>query len=379
MTPLAWLFVLAGLISLDARIIAPVLPAIAASLGVTPGEAGLSMTAYTLSYGLMQVVFGPLSDRYGRVRVIHATALLFALGCLASALAPTMWTFVAARLATGVFAAAAIPTTFAHIGDTVPYTVRQRVVGQLAAVISAAQALSAALSGTVTHFVSWRLVFGVYAGLAVLPALALTGARERQRPAAPASRVRYADLLRLAPARAVYVAAFAEGFFIWGGTTYLGVLAHQRFGWNDLQVGLLVAVYGAGTIAGALALSWLAAALGERRLALGGGLLQAAGYLGLVPVLPWPVFALCLLALGLGLAGLHSTLQTRGTELLPAARGKAFSLFALGFFVGGAAGTAALGWMVDAGGIRPAMALCGLGLAIVGRYVAGGARAGAPR
>ena len=68
MTALPWLLTLGGLVSLDARIIAPVLPAIADSRGVSPGDAGLAMTAYTLSYGAMEVVYGPLSDRWGRMR-----------------------------------------------------------------------------------------------------------------------------------------------------------------------------------------------------------------------------------------------------------------------------------------------------------------------
>lgn len=119
MTTLAWLFLLAGVVALDARIIAPVLPAIAASLGVTPGDAGLSMTAYTLSYGLMQLVYGPLSDRYGRIRVIRATAVLFAAGTVLSALSGSVWQFLGARLVTGMFAAATIPSTLAYIGDTV--------------------------------------------------------------------------------------------------------------------------------------------------------------------------------------------------------------------------------------------------------------------
>jgi MFS family permease len=135
-TPLAWLFVLAGLVSLDVRMMPAILPAIAASLGATAGEAGLSMTAYAVTYGLMQVVYGPLSDRYGRIRVIRATAAVFAFGTLSSGLAADLWGFVGARLVTGMFAAAVIPTTFVYIGDTVHYAHRQKVVARFASVFS---------------------------------------------------------------------------------------------------------------------------------------------------------------------------------------------------------------------------------------------------
>lgn len=220
-------------------------------------------------------------------------------------------------------------------------------------VYSTAQALAATLAGTVTHLVSWRLLFGAYA----LLTLVITGAMGRSRPA----RRR---------ARRVYGAVFSEGLFLLGGSTYLGVLAATRYGWNDLQVGLLLAAYGLGSLGGGLGLGWVASRLRERAMASGGGVLLAAGF-GLVAIdLPWPVFAVGLAAMGLGLAWLHSTLQMRATELVPAARGKAFSLFPFGFFLGGAVGTAAVGRLVDAGLMAPAMALCGLGLGVVGRVAA---------
>ena len=369
MTPLAWLFVLAGVVSLDVRMMPAILPAIAASLGATAGGAGLSMTAYAVPYGLMQVVYGPLSDRYGRIRLIRATALLFAVGTLLSGLAADLWGFLGARLVTGMFAAATIPTTFAYIGDTVHYAQRQKVVGRFASVFSAAQALSATIAGTVTHFVSWRVLFYAYAVLTVVTVAAMRGTPEAPH-SAPAARIRYADIVRIGRAMRVYVAAFVEGFLLWGGSTYMGVLASQRFGWNDLQVGVLIACYGAGTVVGGLSLGRLAAVLDERRLASWGGLTQLFGFGLLALPLPWPLFALGLAAIGLGLATLHSTIQTRGTELVPSARGKSFSLFALAFFVGGSVGTAVFSRLVDNGLIALVMASCGIGLAAVGQFVA---------
>lgn len=377
MTPLARLFTLAGLVSLDTRIMVPILPAISASLGVSPGEVGYAVTAYSLVYGAMQVVYGPLSDRLGRVRVIRATGLFFALGTALSALASSTWGLVGARLVTGVFAAATIPTTFAYIGDTVPYESRHRVIGRFGAVMSTAQALSAAVAGALTHFVSWRLMFSAYAALALIPVAALFGVGESRPPGAGASaRVGYAAILARPAARRVYAAAASEGFFIWGGTTYLGVLASQRFGFDDLQIGLLIACYGIGTVGGGVTFARVVDAMGERDLAARGGVLLATGWLALVPPLPWPLFAAALAVIGLGFAWLHSTLQTRATELMPAARAKAFTLFPLSVFFGGALGTAALGRLVDLGLVPAVAVLCAVGLAAVGQYAARSTRRG---
>ena len=71
------------------------------------------------------------------------------------------------------------------------------------------------------------------------------------------------------------------------------------------------------------------------------------------------------------IATLHSTLQTRGTDLVPTARGKSFSLFALAFFFGGSGGTAVFGRLRDNGFMALAVAICGIGLGAVGELVTG--------
>ncbi|MBI4270921.1 MAG: hypothetical protein A3F92_03925 [Candidatus Rokubacteria bacterium RIFCSPLOWO2_12_FULL_71_22] len=369
MSPLPWLFALAACVSLDGRMLAPILPALTATFGAPSGEVGLAMTAYTSAYGVCQLVYGPLSDRYGRVRVLRVTAVLFALGSVLSSLAGSVGEFVGARLLTGLFAAATIPTTFAYIGDTVPYARRQAVIGRFGAVISGGEALAAALAGAVTYFVSWRVLFAAYAVLTLALVLALLRVREA-RSAPRAAELGYAAILRDRRARRFYAVTLSEGCLVWGGATYFGVLASQRYGFNDLQIGLLLACYGLGRIGGALWLGRLAPALGERALASWGGWIEGGAFALLMLGLPWPVFGACLGAIGLGLAFLHSTLQTRATEIAPAARGKALALFALGYFAGAALGTAAFGWLVDAGASGLVLATCAVGLAALGQVVA---------
>lgn len=255
----------------------------------------------SLAYGVCQLAYGPLSDRYGRIRVLRVTALLFAAGTALSSLAGSVWEFVGARFFTGMFAAATIPTTFAYIGDTVRYERRHTVIGRFGAVISGAEALSAALAGSVSHFISWRVIFATYAALTLMLAVAFGWVREAPRSAPAAESTGYARILGRARARRVYAAIFVEGFLVWGGSTYLGVLASQRFGFNDLQIGLLLACYGLGRIGGVLWLGRLVQSLGERAVASAGGWIQGAAFILLAFDLPWPAFAASLLAFGLGL------------------------------------------------------------------------------
>src|SRR3990167_1690189 len=249
-----------------------------ATFGAPSGEVGLAMTAYTAAYGVCQLAYGPLSDRYGRVRVLRVTAALFALGTALSSLAGSVGEFVGARLLTGIFASATIPTTFAFIGDTVRYERRQAVIGRFGAVISGGEALAAALAGMVTHFVSWRVLFAAYAVLTAALGAALLRVREAPAAARATERLGYAAILGAPRARRFYAVTFAEGFLVWGAATYFGVLASQRYGFNDLQIGLLLACYGLGRIGGALWLGRLAPALGERALASWGGWIEGGAF-----------------------------------------------------------------------------------------------------
>jgi predicted MFS family arabinose efflux permease len=373
MNALALLFVLAFVVSVDLRIIAPVLPSIATSLHATAGAVGLAMTTYAVAYGSGQLVYGPLSDRYGRVPVVRLAALGWSVCTMLSALCATTWQFVAVRLLAGVFAGSVIPLTLVYIGDTVEYARRQVVVGRFSIVTSAGLAFSAAIGGLVAHLLSWRAMLLAYAVVGFLPVALLWRLPPDRPPRDPGDVepvARFIDFLRDPFARAVYLAIFAEGFLLWGPVTYLGAYAAARYGLNQLAVGLLIALLGVGTMVGGALMGSLRRRLSEDGLAWVGGLVMGLALLAIAPRIrpldSWVVFAAAMLLLGLGFVGLHTTLQVHATEISQAARGKAFSLFPFSLFSGVAAGTAAMGPLVDAGGEHVMLAGCGLGLVGVG-------------
>ncbi len=379
MNALVLLFLLAFVVSVDLRIIAPVLPSIAESLEATAGAIGLAMTSYACAYGSGQLVYGPLSDRYGRVPVIRLAALGWSVCTALSALSTTAWQFIAIRLLAGAFAGSVIPLTLVYIGDTVGYAQRQVVLGRFSVVTSAGLAFSAAIGGAVAHFVSWRAMLVGYAAVALLPLALLWRLAPdwpRRAPGEVEPVARFADFLLDPFARAVYLSIFAEGFLLWGAVTYLGAYAAARYDLDQLSVGLLIALFGVGTMVGGALMAPLRRWLSESGLAGTGGLLMGLSFFMIIPgagagpLGAWPAFAAAMLLLGLGFAGLHTTLQVRGTEISQAARGKAFSLFPASLFSGVAIGTAVLGALVDRGGARVMLAGCGAGLILVGTVTA---------
>lgn len=350
------------LVSLDRAIFAPLLPALARDLQTTVGGAGLAVTAYVLPYGLCQLFYGPLGDRLGRVAVLRWCFVVFAIGTGASALAPNLGALIGLRAATGAAAAAIIPLALAFIGDAVPYVRRQSAIASLMGVTALGSALSTAVGGILGGIVSWRAVFALY-GLVAIVVAALLFRLPAVRPA-PAStgRPRYADVLRLPQARLLYLLVALEGTVVLGAFTYLGAFLQVRFGLDFLPIGLILASYGAGTLLASRLFARLGSRLAESNRLLVGGALLGGGYLTLLVIRPWPLTALPLLAMGVGFALFHSTLQTRATELLPAARGTAVAVFAFSLFVGGSIGTAAFGWLVTAAGYVPLLLIAGLAL-----------------
>ena len=177
MSPLTLLLILTFLVSVDVRILAPVLPSISVSLGSSPGTIGLAMTTYSLAYGTGQLFYGPLSDRLGRIAVVRAAGVGFSICTILSALSVTAWQFILVRLLAGALAGAVIPLTLVFIGDTVEYERRQVVLGRFAVLTSTALAFSASIGGTISHFVSWRFMLLGYAFIGVDPARPPVAAR----------------------------------------------------------------------------------------------------------------------------------------------------------------------------------------------------------
>src|SRR5574337_655492 len=207
MTPLLLLVVLAFIVSVDVRIIAPVLPSISASLESSAGAVGLAMTTYSFAYGTGQLVYGPVSDRYGRLAVVRVAGLGFSLCTALSAACTMTWQFITARLLAGAFAGAVIPLTLVYIADTFEYDERQIMLGRLAVVTSAGLAFSASIGGTVAHFVSWQIMLLGYSLLALVPVALMfrvDSPRPPRRPGSSEGSAGFVDFLMDGRARDVY-------------------------------------------------------------------------------------------------------------------------------------------------------------------------------
>lgn len=360
------------------RVADPLIPQIAQEMHVSAGDASVITTAFALSYGLCQLVYGALGDRFGKYRLVALATLVSAGTVAVAGLADSLATLGAARLVAGASAAAIVPLSMAFVGDHVPYEQRQMVLGRFMTGTILGIIAGQIVGGVLGDLVGWRGVFFLLGGLfLVIGSLLVVEVRSGRVPRpmltdaiGPAAVVEaYVLLLRRPWARVVLVTVSIEGFLFYGGFTFIGAYLRERFELDYAVIGLLLACMGLGGLLYALTVRRLLQVLGERGLALFGGTTIIFAYL-LVALGGLPIMAPAIMLLGLGITMLHNTLQTHATQMAPGARGLAVSTFANVLFLGQAAGVWLCGLLVDRIGFAPVFITLGGTLAVVGAVFA---------
>ena len=346
------------------------LPALALEFSTTPGEAAGVISAFALAYGLLQLFYGPMGDRYGKFRVVSLATLGCTAGALAAAIAPSIDWLRASRLLSGAAAAGIIPLIMAWIGDNVPYQRRQEVLAKLLGATVSGMIAGQWIGGLLADTLGWRAVF-VMLALLFAGSGVLLGREQRKKPQIPAhgpgmSPLALTGAVLARPwARKVLGVTFVEGALAFSALAFVPSHLHLRFGLSMTAAGAVLALYGIGGLIYTRLAGRLLRRLGEKRLAgLGGASLAVAfGVLAVLSQWQWALPA-CLLG-GLGFYALHNTLQTHATQMAPMARGTAVSLFASSLFFGQALGIAGAAWVVDRFSAVPVFAAAALGLLLV--------------
>src|SRR5471032_1832244 len=155
------------------RVTDSVLPQIAIDLNTTVGAASIVVTVYLLAHGSVQLVIGPIGDRFGKYLCVSNAAAVSTLMVLACGLAPSLPLLVAARLGSGLATGWIIPFALAFVGDVIPYERRQQVIGRFLSGQILGQMFGQAAGGVLGDYFGWRNVFFLLAALLGLATLGL--------------------------------------------------------------------------------------------------------------------------------------------------------------------------------------------------------------
>ncbi|MGU3500410.1 multidrug effflux MFS transporter [Mycobacterium sp. C31M] len=150
----------------------PAFPQMVDDLRTTPTDVQLTLTAFLLGLAAGQLIFGPLSDRFGRVRPLLIGAVICVLASLAAALAPTVEVLIAARLAQGLTGAAGMVIGRAIISDLATGRAAARAFSLMMIVGGVAPIIAPLAGGFLVGPVGWRGALGVILVLVVLMLIA---------------------------------------------------------------------------------------------------------------------------------------------------------------------------------------------------------------
>jgi len=238
---LVTLVLMAGLPALAMNIFLPSLPSMAVWFDAPYQLMQLSVALYLALSAVLQMVIGPISDRYGRRKVLLWSIGLFLLATLGTLAAPTAEVFLACRMAQAVVAAGMVLSR-AVVRDMVPDAEAASMIGYVTMGMSLVPMIAPAIGGVLDQALGWRASFGLLlaAGLAVWALIwADLGETAQIRPVSLAAQIRQYPALLASRRFWGYslCAAFASGsFFAYlGGAPYVGT---RVFGLNSAQVGL---------------------------------------------------------------------------------------------------------------------------------------------
>lgn len=146
-----------GAFSIDAYL--PAFLDIEKSLGISHDQVQSTLSVYLLTFAVMMLFHGTLSDSYGRRPVILWSITGYALGATAAVFAPNLWFLLAARALQGLSAGAGSVVGRAIIRDMYPGRAGQRMMAHVMMVFSLAPAIAPVVGGLILKFYGWRAIF----------------------------------------------------------------------------------------------------------------------------------------------------------------------------------------------------------------------------
>ncbi len=317
----------------------PAFAQMAVDLDTTPLALQQLISVYLLSFAMMSLFHGPVSDAVGRKPVALIGVALFVLASLACALAPTLAWLLVGRALQGLSAGAGQIISRAMVRDVFAGDRAQQVMSQIAMIFGLAPALAPIVGGWLLAHGDWRLVFWFLTGLGivllVLVGLFLPETHPEQDRTPLRVRPLFGSLWSVwsdPDGRRLALTAMVNfaGMFLYISSAPMFVVTLLGKGEQDFWV-LFVPLI-SGMVIGSWASGRLAGRLSGRRLATIGywiSLLGGAANLALMLVpaartLPWAVLLLPVYTFGVALAFPILTLAM--LDLFPEKRGAAASV-----------------------------------------------------
>lgn len=371
-----FLLALAGATSgVSLRIVEPMLPRLAEDFATTISTAATAITAFALAYMVGQLVYGPLGDRFGKLRVVTLSMFGAALGSVGCALAQDLGSLTVLRFITALFASSPVSLGMAYIGDQVPIAERQPVIAHFVAGTIIGQMLGPLIGGASTDLLGWRGTF-VFVGIVFAAVSSVLFVRTvSQWPGSGSDGsggnpyTAHIRLLAISRVRYVSAASFTNTFFFFGAYSFLGPFLLLKFELNLTLIGALLAGVGLGSLFYTLVVDRLLHMIGQRGLVAWGGTICCACYAFTVLTPIWEMAIPSVIGIGFGFYMLQNTLQAKASEMAPHERAAGVSTYVAFWSLGQATGVGTMGLAVWLVGYTMPIIAFGLGYFALGLWL----------
>ncbi len=351
----------------DNQMISPLLPDLMSAFGMDAGQAGLLVSVYAIAAAAVSFGLGPLSDSWGRRKMLFAGLIVFTAATLMCGLAWDYASMVAFRAVTGAAAGILSLNVTASIGDHFPYKRRGAAMGMVMSGYFTAMILGVPAGAIIAEAWSWRWAFCAFAGAGLLlwlPALAVLPSRAQVvRGANIIDMVkRYRQFLVRTGPLSVVAASFLVSASTVGFITFVGTWLRDTYGLSTDWIGMIFLFSGLGALLGSPLAGHLSDRVGKRRIVVGSGLAMAF----LLAGIPWITDLLPVVFAGFILTGIagafrHAPLQALVTAMATdEERGTLIALKNTVAEIGIATGTALCGVLYVAFGYGSVGAACGV-------------------
>lgn len=333
----------------DSYATSPLLIRIANDFGVTISQAGLTAVAYMIPFGLFTILFGPLGDKFGKIKLISFAAFGTTIFSALGAFAPNLTVLIIYRAVNGIFAAAVMPVSMALIGEASgnDQAVLHKSLTKTMALMFFGGALAPLIGGVVSYFASWRMVYLMYGAFELLISiLIVVKIRFKTTSNNKLTFMKtYSGALKNRRLMSIVTIMSLLGISVLAGFTYIGKYVQQNTGITIFQVGLLLSCYGLGTVIGGKIAPKVKKKLKERYFIFS----ALIGVISLLLIAFFPniyVLTIALLGYGLTFTLIQPMLIALAQSSHPKNRGTVMSLASFNMCLGAGLGSLLYGYLI---------------------------------